>query len=83
MDLAQLSDADLQEWREHPITALLSKCLKVSHSAQRQAATSAYWAGTPWPEEERLSLMKAEALWEDLFEVSADELRDAMERMNE
>lgn len=81
MDLAKLSDVDLQEWRGHPITELLRNCLKASLTAQRNSATAAYWAGTPWPEEGRLSLLKAQALWEDLFEVSADELRNAMERM--
>ena len=81
MDYGWLSDSELQEWRESPVTMALEAALRGSLDRQRAAAVSAYWAGSPWPEAERLSLLRAQSLVEDLFEASAVEVKAAMERM--
>ena len=83
MDCGWLSDSKLQEWREHPVTLVLEAALRASVDRQRAAATSAFWAGSPWPEGERLSLLRMQSLVEDLFEASADDVKAAMERMTD
>jgi hypothetical protein len=48
--------------------------------AQQQAATQAYWAGKPWPETDRQSLVRLRAWHEDFFTATYDEMMRAMEQ---
>ena len=83
MDLDRLSDEALAEWRLHPVSQMVLSCLRAQLQAQRASATAAWWEGRPWPEADRLSVLRLEALVEDMFEASADDFKAAMERMTD
>jgi len=83
MELDSLSDAELERWREHPVTRIASQALRASIQMQRDSATASYWAGQPWPEADRKALLRLEAAWEDLFEASADDFKAMMRMQNE
>lgn len=44
---------------------------------------AAYWAGNPWPEPDRLALLREEALADDMFDASIDDFKAMMERGSE
>jgi hypothetical protein len=67
----QLTDEALAEWRAHPVTEYVRAVLGKSLGFQREQCKAAAWAGTPWPEEKRLSLHRVLTLSEDMFEASA------------
>jgi len=77
--LAALSDEALEEWRAHPVSVLVRQALLASLKEQREAASLAYWAGRPWPEQDRLALLRQESLVEDMFEASADDFKAMMD----
>lgn len=81
MDWNKFSD-ELAEWRQHPVTTVVRQSIRHHLDQAKEAAISAYWAGQAWPEVERLSLIKQQALWEDLFEASAEDFRATMEQMD-
>lgn len=78
----QLTEEALAEWRAHPVTMAVRDSLKWVLDRHREAATEAYWSGEPWPEAERLALLREQALWADLFEASADEFGMMKEMMD-
>jgi hypothetical protein len=79
----KVTDEAIAEWRAHPVSIALRDGLQWWLERQKDAAMEAYWRGEPWPEAERLALLRERALWSDLFESSADEIGKMMERMNE
>ena len=83
MELQALSDRDLDEWRNHPVSVLVRLGVKASIKAQSDMAMQAYWAGQPWPEQDRLALIRAEAHLDDMFESNADDFKQMMEMFND
>lgn len=82
-DFRTFSEADLEEWRQHPVSLFIKEALRESFRQQVGSAQQAYWAGNPWPEAERLALLRMQALSEDMFESSLDDLMAAMEQHDE
>ena len=83
MTLDKLSDEALGEWRAHPVTELIRQSLAMSMALQTSAAEAAYWAGNPWPEPDRIALLRSKAQWEDVFEATAEDFRAMMARKEE
>lgn len=75
-----LTDDALDLWRGHPVTRAIEMALRAQTARQRRAAEAAYWRGAAWPEDQRLSLLRMEALVEDIFESSAADLNEAMRK---
>ena len=73
-----LTQDDLDEWRANPVTEAMKCALRRSLDRTREQMTAAYWAGRAVSEAERLALLREEALWDDLFQSSADDLNEAM-----
>lgn len=83
MKLQDFSQEDLDEWRAATVGHTMRECLSASLRAQHKQALQAYWEGNPWPEAERLALRRAMVLVEDLFEASADDVKQMMEHFDE
>lgn len=62
-----------------PGLRLLRACLAAVHRRQRDLLTQAYWAGNPAPDSQRLALLREQALLEDLFESSAEDIKATMQ----
>jgi hypothetical protein len=75
----KLTDDDLAAWRALPVSEFIKDALGQSLSLQIQACKDAAWAGPPWSEARRLALHKAFAIWEDMFESSAEDFIEIME----
>lgn len=78
-----LSNEQLEEWREHPVTQALRLVLQGQLAAIRDQSLRAYWSGNPIPEADRQSIRRMEGFLEDLFETSSDEIEAAKERIDE
>lgn len=83
MSLSDLSQDDLNQWAEHPVTVALRNARYRVHQAQVQMACSAYWQGKPWPEESRLALHKMEDLLDDVFHPDLEMTLQTMEKIDE
>ena len=74
-----LTDDALEEWRAHPATEAVKAALGRSLSLQVEACKEAAWAGSPWPEADRLALHRAQAIVADIFEANAADFAAIME----
>lgn len=83
MNLDNLTDEELDAWRANPVTEVMNAVLRRAFDAQKDAAMHAYWGGNPWPQEDLLALRRLEALREDFFESTADDVRAMMEQFDE
>lgn len=70
----------MAEWQGHPVTELLRGLLDRQIAARKAALQSRWWAGQEVPEAERLALIRLEEWVEDFFDLTADDLRAAIER---
>jgi hypothetical protein len=77
----EMTDEDLAGWRAQPATEFVKAAMGKSLALQREACMEAAWAGSPWPEAERLALHRALTLFGDLFEASAADFAAMMEIM--
>lgn len=83
MSLSDLSQADLDQWAEHPVTLALHETLAEAHKAQVRMACEAYWRGQPWPEQDRLALRRMGSLLDDIFEPDLMMTLQTMETIHE
>ena len=83
MDWRNLSQDDLEAWRAIPVAECIRAAITRSLQAQQDMAQAAYWAGRPWSEADRLALIRAQALFEDWFEASADDFKAMMEQLDD
>jgi hypothetical protein len=74
-----LTDEALEEWRAHPVSEAVKDALTRSITLQIAACKEAAWAGTPWPDAERLALHRVHTLFGDLFEADAADFAAIME----
>lgn len=79
MELQTLSDSDLDEWRNHPVSVLVRSVVEASLNQQEAQCKAAYWAGKPWKEAEREALIRAKSHFNDIFDTPADDYRTMME----
>jgi len=82
-DLRRFSAQELEEWQGNPVTVALKGLLDRMVKAQTQQCLNNYWAGKPWPEQDRLSLQRLEAWTEDFFEASIEDTNRMKELMDE
>lgn len=71
--------AELQDWREHPVTETLRKAVRQRMAARKQSLLSNYWQGQAEPESVRQALGMVEEWFEDFFESDAEEIRAVIE----
>lgn len=76
----QAFSAQLEEWREHPVTVQLQQAMAKLLAERKQALSKAYLAGKPAPEETRLAVLMVEEWVSDFFESSADDVKAVMEK---
>jgi hypothetical protein len=74
-----IDEDDLAEWRAHPVTSAILAFLDDALTMQKNDATTAYWKGRPWPEDERKALLRHATLVEGLAEASAADFTTMME----
>ena len=83
MATVPLSEETLAEWRGSPATARVLAALRAQLDRKREVAQSAYWAGNPWPEAERLALLHSEQWLDDMMTASAADFEAVMESDDE
>lgn len=77
-----MTSAELEEWREHPVTREILAGLRVCLDRERDALTRAYWDGVQNLEADRKAFFRRESLLLDLSEASADDFQSMMEPIN-
>lgn len=70
----KLTDGDLAEWRENPVTRAVLGALEAFLTDQERQCKEAAWAGHPWPDERRQAVRLATAMWWDAKEEPASGL---------
>jgi hypothetical protein len=75
----KLTDDGLAEWRAQPVSELVRTAMGKILAAHKQNCMERAWAGNPWPEDERLGLLRTISMYEDIFEATADRFNEIME----
>ncbi len=77
------SQEQIQEWRDNPVTEALRLALEGMIEARKRAITESYWAGKPVDDADRRAVVLVGEFCEDLFSTDEDDLRVAMEKIDE
>ena len=78
MNWKEVSNSDLQDWQQNPVTEAMQGALRLLLEKQRRAAEAAYWADKPWPEHHRKALTLLEVWQENFFEATKEDLEAAL-----
>lgn len=82
IDWTSFSEA-MNEWREHKVTVVLRRVLEGQANHRKDLLCKKYLAGKPASEAERLAVLMLAELVEDLFDADAEDVRAALEQVDE
>lgn len=76
----KLTDEQVREWHESPVTEALVQATRKQAEARRKAMLQAYWRGEPYSETDRKAVVMVETWLEDVLDLTADDLNDLLEK---
>lgn len=77
------SQSEISDWRENPVTMALFAALRGIAEMEKQSVMEAFWNGQEVTERQRLHALVRQELIEDMFELDEEDLKTAMEKIDE
>ncbi|MEM7283312.1 MAG: hypothetical protein AAF438_16975 [Pseudomonadota bacterium] len=82
MKIKNVSEEDLDDWRESHVAYAIRECLQKVHDAQKQACLEAYWSRNPW-EDWRVEALKYQSVTiGEIFEATKEDMMAVMEQID-